>query len=239
MTRILFSRIFVLGCALLCCTNPAWANAAWGKSILNFITFQPYLGLEYQYEHIKPALNYQNILSADAQTGNFFVGTKVNCRFGVEIGYYRSLKTAQQQFNPFGFALQPDVAQSSLYTRTSFKGFSIDIAGYVPLDPDFNVSAIAGFVTMHPTMTFGALDVSASKLAQAFVLIKPKNRTVPRLGIGLELLKKHWGLRSRIFWVYTQDMKLNVKAAQAIFPAITPNPYLQAVQVTAGLFYRF
>ena len=147
------------------------------------------------------------------------------------------VKTNQQQNQAFSFNNQQASGLTATLTRTSFKGFSIDFAGYYRLDSNFDASLIAGFATMHPTMTFEAFD--GTDLASAWVLITSKNRTVPRLGFGLELLTKHWGLRSRVFWVYTQGMKLNVSNAQAIFPAISASPYGQAIQVTAGIFYRF
>lgn len=231
--NLFFQQIYI--CVLLLCASSAIS----ARTLLNSLQFKPYMGLEYQYEHIKPALNYRNILSASAQTGNFFVGTRFLKALGLEVGCYRTLSVAQQQTVTTSFNGVPDAAPTAVLSRSSFKGFSIDFAGYVPLDPNFNVSFIGGFVTMHPTITFETPGGTNTALGRAFMAIKTKNRTVPRLGMGLELLKQHWGLRSRIFWVYTQDIQFNVQAAQTFYPSITPNPYVQAIQITAGIFYRF
>lgn len=232
MKRILFNHKTCMCLVMMCLTG-----AAWGQTFLNSLQFQPYLGLEYQYEHIRPSKPYRNLLATDIQTGNLFVGTKFLKNLGLEVGYYRNLKVQQQQYVTPSFNNAPASGPTAILTRTSYKGFSADFSAYVPLDAQFYASIIAGFVTMHPTITFEAWG--GTNLASAFPLIKTKNRTVPRLGMGLEMLKQHWGLRSRIFWVYTQDIQFNVAAAQRVFPAITPYPYVQAVQVTAGVFYRF
>ncbi len=229
-------RILKCG-ALLICMWGVFIPTAMAEYCVKSFSFQPYLGLEYIYEHIKPAKPYREFLSANFQNGNFFIGTRINNKFGLEVGYYRDLKSSQQQNQTFSFNDQQASGLTATLTQTSFKGFSIDFASYFSLDEHFYASLIAGFATMHPTMTFDAYN--GTDLASAWVLIKGKNRTVPRLGFGLELLTKHWGLRSRVFWVYTQGMKLNVTDAQALFPAISGSPYGQAIQLSVGVFYRF
>lgn len=213
------------------------AGMVTARSSLSLSVFEPYIGLEYQYEHIKPSPAYRQILSADYQTGNLFVGVKYHKNFGIEVGYYRSLKASQQQTDVNTFNGQQASNTTSLLTHTRFKGFSFDFDLYYALDPKFNICAILGFVSMHPTISFQAGN--NTDLAAAFPLIKTQNKTVPRLGIGLELLEKHWGMRSRVLWANTQNVRFNVSAAQALYPAIVDNPYLQAIQVTAGIFYRF
>ncbi len=201
------------------------------------ISFQPYLGLEYQYEHIKPAKAYRNYISANFQYVNFFLGTRMNSWFGVEAGYYLDVKNNQQQNQAFQFNGQQASAITSTVVDSKYKGFSIDCAGYYQVDSDFHASLILGLMTMHPTMSFSS--PSNTNLGKAFDVITAKNNTVPRLGFGLDLLTKHWGCRTRIFWVYTQNVKLNVAQAQTTFAAITAYPYAQAVLATAGIYYRF
>lgn len=221
----------------LCLIALSLTSVAGAKNICNTLCLQPYLGLEYMYEHISPAKNYRSILSADVQSGNFFIGTKFMRFLGVEVGYYRSVKTAQQQDQILSFNGVDLSEMTSTLTRTSFKGFSIDFAAYKLLDPNFTASLIAGFVTMHPTMTFQASG--DPNFSAAFQALQAKNRTVPRLGMGLDLFIKHWGVRSRIFWVYTQSIKYNISEAMKSFSAISNHPYMQAIQVTAGVYYKF
>lgn len=229
MKRTLFSKIALLGML-------GFAPYVHAEVKIKSFNFQPYLGWEYQYEHIKPSKAYRNFLSTNFQYSNFFIGTRINKLAGIEVGYYTSFKTSQQQNQAYVFNGQ-QAGLTATVTTSRYKGFSIDFAGYYQVDSDFHASAILGLVTMHPTLTFQATNGTA--FANAFSLITAKNNTVPRLGFGLELLTKHWGLRSRVFWVYTQNVKLNVADAQAQFGAISAYPYVQAIQVTAGLFYRF
>lgn len=232
MKRNLFNLKLVLGGVCL-----AMSGMAYAQSNIRSFSFQPYIGVEYQYEHIKPSKPYRGFLSANFQYSNFFIGTRINKLFGVEVGYYLDLKNNQQQNQTFVFNGQQASAITATLSNSKYSGFSIDFAGYHQLDPSFYASIIAGFMTMHPTMSFES--TSNTNLGKAFVLIKAKNNTVPRLGFGLDLLAKHWGVRSRIFWVYTQNVKMNVSAAQSAFAGITQYPYAQAVLATAGIFYRF
>lgn len=239
MKKILF-RVAILGLCIstMGLVQAKSCNSSSSSSSKKFpISFQPYLGIEYQYEHIKPAKAYRNFISANFQYANFFVGTRINRWFGVEAGYYRDLKNNQQQNQAFQFNGQQASGVTSTVTNSKYKGFSIDCAGYYQVDSDFHASAIIGLMTMHPTMTFSS--PSNTNLGKAFNLITAKNNTVPRLGFGLDLLTKHWGCRTRIFWVYTQSVKLNVSAAQSAFSGITANPYVQAILATAGIYYRF
>lgn len=215
------------------------SNHAYAKSFTfnNKWNFKPYVGLEYQYTHIKPTFAYHSLLSANYQFGNIFLGTRVGKYFGAEIGYYQSLKNSQEQNDVFGFNEQLADALTGVGSNTKFKGFSIDLSLYKQLDPNFFVCGIVGLVTMHPT--FNVFSNNNNALSNALKLVKAKNATVPRLGFGVDYEEKHWGMRSRIFWMYTQNMKMNVSAAQALFPAIPAEAWLQAVQATVGLYYRF
>lgn len=235
MKRVLYWRKVCLGFLLMCFISTV--NAATCFNYFNCLIFKPYLGIEYQYEHIKSRDPYHLLLSANFQYANLFLGAKYHKNFGVEIGYYRSLKTSQNQFQFYNWGGQLASGITAAISRTSFKGFSFDWSGYYKLDPDFNIFASLGLVTMHETLTVSA--TGSSDLAPAIGLISGKNTTAPRVGGGVEYLYGHWGLRSRLFWVYTQNIKLNVTAAQAIVPTIKEKAYLQAVEATVGIFYRF
>lgn len=228
---VAFWRKAYLGFLLMCLISSANAG-----SYLNCLFFKPYLGIEYQYEHIKSRDPYHLLLSANFQYANLFLGAKYHKNFGVEIGYYRSLKTSQNQFQFYNWGGSLASGITAAISRTSFKGFSFDWSAYYQLDPDFNVFASLGLVTMHETLE--AYATGSSDLAPAIGLLTGKNTTVPRIGGGVEYLYGHWGLRSRLFWVYTQNVKLNSAAAQAIVPTIKNNPYLQAIEATVGVFYR-
>jgi hypothetical protein len=201
--------------------------------------FKPYVGLEYQYEHIKSRGDYHLLLPANFQYGSLFLGAKYHKNFGFELAYYRSLKTSQNQFQYYNWGGSQASGITATIARTSFKGFSLDWDIYYALDPEFNIYAVLGFVTMHETLTVSA--TGSSDLAPAISLLKGKNSTVPRLGMGVEYVQQHWGLRSRLLWVYTQNVKLDVAAAQAKDPShnIYANAYLQAVEATVGIFYIF
>lgn len=232
MKRIFCIKHFCLGLFLatvLCQTASA--------KIYEHSIFQPYLGAEYQFEHIKGNGDYHLLLSANFPYASIFAGTKICKYYGLEIAYYRSVKTEQDQYQFNEFGAIPTTAITAALSRTRFKGFSIDGSLYYELDPEFNVFLSVGLVTMHEYLFVSAQG--DPNIAAALSSLTGRNNTVPRLGGGAELLQKNWGVRMRIFWVYTQNMKINVAGAQKAIPTITPYAYLQAVEAMAGIFYRF
>jgi hypothetical protein len=220
---------------LLCGTPQIFA-----KNFLSSWVFKPYLGIEYQYEHIKAANDYHLLLPANYQSANLFLGTRINKYIGLEIGAYRSLKNNQMQSAVPGFNNQESSTSAettAIGANNQFNGFSFDFDLYYELDPKFFIYADLGVVTMHPDLTVFASN--NSDLGLALPLITGRNAVVPRLGFGLEYLEKHWGMRTRLFWVYTQYMDVNANAARALYPSISNYAWLQAVQSTVGIFYRF
>ncbi len=203
------------------------------------ITISPYLGVEYQYEHIKADSNWREILSANYNNVAIFVGAKYHKNFGFEIGYYHWIKVAQEQDQVTAFNNQAVNGNGVAPTkaRMAFKGFSIDWDIYYPLDPNFNVYLILGLATMHPHFEF--TSPASNNFGTAFNKITGNNRTVPRLGGGMEYVEKNWGARARVIWDYTQKMSLNVTSAQQNFAALYGRAFQQGILVTVGVFYIF
>lgn len=210
-------------------------SAAPKKSSTMFI--KPFVGLEYQYEHIKSNGAYHLLLPANFQFGNVFAGAKFHKNFGLELGYYRTLSTSQNQFQFYDWGGEEVSGLTASTARTTFSGFSVDANIYYALDPFFNIFAVLGLETMNEQLTVTA--TGSNDLAPALNLISGKTNTVPRLGVGGEYIDKHWGMRGRMLWAYTQGMKINVSQAQQLYPALTDKPYLQAVIATVGVFYIF
>ena len=230
----IFFKCLICSCIFFLCLVGK-ASGAQKKNESFF--FKPFLGIEYQYEHIKSHGAYHLLLSSNFQYGNLFLGAKVHKNFGIELGYYRSLKTSQNQFQFTDWGGSEVSGLTSSISRTSFKGFSADANIYYALDPYFNVFAVLGLATMQESLTVSG--TGSTDLAPALSLLSGRNNTVPRLGMGVEYIEKHWGMRSRILWVYTQSVKLNVDAAQTAYPPIYAHAYLQAVLATVGIFYIF
>ncbi len=214
-------------------------------AVVKSITLEPYIGAEYQYQHIKPNINYHPIISANFETGAAFIGTKFSKHLGAELGYYKSLKASQQQALISGFGNFSDIAFTEVLSRTHIKGFTADLDIYYALDAKFNIYAVLGFATMHPTISIHATTPAGQTFTESFLqdalpTIKGKNTTVPRLGMGVEYIEQLWGIRMRVLWLNTQKLRYNVAVAQAdVGNAIGPRPYLQSIQVTAGIFFRF
>lgn len=233
MKRIFIKHLVCCCIFLLCLVG----NASGAQKKYDSLFFKPFLGLEYQYEHIKARGAYHLLLPANFQYGNLFVGAKVHKNFGMELGYYRSLKTSQNQFQFYDWGGSEVSGLTASIARTSFKGFSFDANIYYALDPYFNVFAVLGVATMQETLT--ASGTGSSDLAPALSLLSGRTSTVPRLGMGVEYIEKHWGMRGRLLWAYTQNIKLDVSDAQVVYPPLYSKAYLQAIMATVGFFYIF
>jgi hypothetical protein len=225
---------------LLLTASLCWAmcSAALAKDFSDCLFFHPYVGGEYQYIHIAGSGDYHHLLPASYQSAALFAGAKIHKNIGFEIGSYRSIKTSQADFTFYSFNNVPDIGPTTTMTRQTFKGFSVDLDLYYALDPKFNVYALVGLMTMHPTLSVVATN-GAGNLTNALPLITGQNKTVPRLGMGVEYCEQHWGIRSRVIWVNTQKMRVNLNNAQKYYPSLGPRAYLQSIQVTAGLFFIF
>jgi hypothetical protein len=225
------------GLLLASCVWGLLINSAQAKSLSDQLTFQPYLGGEYQYTNLQARGSYHNLFSSSYESAALFAGVRFHKYFGIEVGAYRSLKLSSNTFTFYSFNNINNNGGTTTVATQRFKGFSFDLNAYYALDPKFDVCAILGLMTMHPTLYINAWG--AGSLAQALPLITAQNKTVPRLGIGFEYSEANWGARMRAIWLYTQRMTVNVTNAQRYFPALDSRAYMQAVQVSAGLFYKF
>lgn len=238
MIRIKLIAQLFLGLWCLCLAGGIYAADTKPKKYKGLM-FCPYIGVDYQYEHIKSDSNWRTLLSANFQNVAIFVGAKYHKNFGIELGYYHWLKISQEQALVTSFnGLDVDGnGLSATKARMSFKGFSLDWDVYYQLDQNFNVYAIFGLATLHPH--FACTAQNDNNFSSAFSLLTGKNYTSPRLGAGMEYVEKNWGARARIIWDYTQKMKLNVTAAQQEFANIYARAFQQGVLASVGIFYIF
>lgn len=224
----------VIGLVLACMMMHGQVSA---KKLFCSMQMDPYLGIEYQYEHIKGNGDWNDVLPANFQNGAIFIGNKYHPNFGIEVGYFHFLKKSQAQntLSKFNGAEQP--SDTSLLAQMKVKGFSVDWNIYVPLDPNFNVFALIGVVAMHPRVQI--YSDNTTDLANGMKLVKGRNKTIMRMGVGAEYVESWWGARARLIWDQTQRMQLNVTDAQVQFGPIFPYAFKQSMVVTVGLFYRF
>lgn len=223
-----------LGLVLLVCTSQASAST---KSIMQGLQFKPYFGWEYLYEHIKGNGTWGEFMPANLNSQEFFVGNRYHKNFGIEIGYYHTLKKTQSSAYVSSFMGVPTNGNPIIIGQMRNEGFSFDWDIYIPLDPKFNIMGIIGLVTYHPDIQIFVNDSSA--LSTALSQVTGRNTTLLRLGVGLEYEEKHWGARTRVMWDQTQKLYVNVYGANSAASGVTKDAFKQACIFTAGIFYIF
>lgn len=207
-------------------------------SLFQALQFKPYIGWEYQYEHIKGNATWGEFMPANLQSQAIFVGTKYHPNFGLEISYYHTLKKSQGSSYISAFMGTPDPSGDTLVIgQMRNEGFSFDWDVYFPLDPKFNIMAIVGIVTYQPNIQVYASG--GTNLAAILSSVTPKNATMLRLGLGMEYEERHWGMRARVLWDQTQTMTVNVNNSSALQYGVQNDPFKQAFVFTAGIFYKF
>lgn len=214
-------------------------SAVHAKICIGCLKLEPYVGVEYQYQHIKANSTWHDaaILPANFNNYSVFIGTKYHPNFGIEFGYYHYFKYSQAQANVANFNGQAVPTNPLVIGQMRMRGFSADWNAHYFLDPKFNVFALIGAATYDPLLNFVTND--NSNFGQAISTVHAKNKTVLRLGVGAEYLEKWWGVRTRILWDRTQSLELDVSQAQPLFGAIPPQAFDQSFVVTLGVFFRF
>lgn len=206
-------------------------------TLLESLNFNPYIGWEYQYQHIKGNGPYSQFMPANFQNQAIFLGNKYHKNFGIEIGYYHTLKKSQGSAELTQFWGIPANGSTFVMGQMRNQGFSFEWDVYYPLDKYFNLMGIIGIVTMHPNLEI--YTSPNTNLATALRTVYGKNKTILRLGIGGDYEEKHWGARGRIFWDKTQNLYVNVDNVGNVFTTITPEAFKQACTFTVGIYYKF
>jgi hypothetical protein len=202
------------------------------------LQFKPYIGWEYQYEHIKGNGTWGEFMPANFQSQAFFVGTRYHQNFGLEVSYYHTLKKSQSSAFITSFNGTPDPSGTTFVIgQMRNEGFAFDWDVYFPLDPRFNLMAIVGIVTYHPNILVQASG--GTNLQNALQNVTPNNKAMLRLGLGLEYEERCWGARARVLWDQTQTMTVSLNNPSAPTFGVQNDPFKQACIFTAGIFYIF
>jgi hypothetical protein len=226
--RHVVSSIFLL----IACSNQAQAT------IFQGLQFKPYVGWEYQYQHIKGNETWSEFMPANFSSQAFLLGTRYHPNFGLEVSYYHTFRKAQSSAYISSFNGTVDPSGTTLAVgQMRNEGFSFDWDLYFPLDPKFNFMGTIALVTYHPNMVI--YTSGGTNLAAILGSVTPKNQVALRLGVGLEYEERHWGARARVLWDQTQTIYVNLNNSNAATYGVQNDPFKQAVTVTGGIFYIF
>lgn len=226
------------GVALLSTLIAGAVNAKPG--MFDALQFDPYMGAEYSYTHIKLTPGWTQILPSNFTNWGIFVGNRYHKNFGIELGYYHTIKKHQQSSFLLGFGTpQPGGGPGTTLVVGSMRnqGFIFEWDAFYQLDPNFEVLALIALVTTHPNVQFTASGNTG--LDEALMTVTGSNKPILRLGVGYEYREKRWGARGKVCWDGTQTMKLNVSYVGNNYTYLTPNAFKQAITVSVGVFYRF
>jgi hypothetical protein len=207
------------------------------KPLGDFLQLNPYFGAEFQYQHLKGNHIWSDFMPADIPSWAIFFGNKYHKNFGIELGFYHTLKKSESSAVLTSFDGVPASGETTVHGQIRNKGFSIDWNIYYPMDPKFNIMLILGFVTNHPTIQ--VITDGTTDLGIALNSVHGRNKTLFRPGVGAEYFEKNWGLRGRIFAVPTQKLTVNVDNVGQTFYTITSKAFKQSVVVACGVFYVF
>lgn len=154
------------------------------------LDIKPLVGLDYVYSQA----NYENSETEDLLAKSFnsysvSAGLKFNNYIGAEAFYQQS---ADEDKNILGNALK---------TTTSFNAYGLDVIGYVPLNPQFNLLASAGLAQY---------DVDIKEKVLGYADTSSDDGLGYRFGLGAQYnLNEHVGFRTMARYVVSDIDGLN------------------------------
>ena len=196
------------------------------------VEINPYVGIEYKQFGLKAKGQWTKLSPKNFPAGRIFVGSKFHENFGFELGYTQSKKKTKEA-NPtqlFGVVI-PGGANLTTNLKVKIQSFDFDFNGYMPIDDNFDLIGTAGFSFMKPKVDGSATtQVLGVVVDDRVIEAKGKNRLVPRLGAGVQYNIENFGIRARVLWENTSQLK---------FKNLDDKPFKNSISFTLGATYSF
>lgn len=107
--------------------------------------FKPYIGAEYQYTHVNYGSAIDGILDDSLHGGAINIGARVHRNLGVEVGYMATQNGEED-----------NVRGTAIDSKTSMRGFTVDVMGYLPVGERMELIGTAGLVHLRSEVELSA-----------------------------------------------------------------------------------
>ena len=197
---------------------------------------QPAIGLDYLYQHQRGNEDWKRVFPHNYHDVQLYLANRFHYNFGIELGYYHHLKASRHEETLGLFWGQSAGGDTAISVDMRNKGFILDLQAYLDLDPQFKLMGFAGLETRKTVFAFRS--ESGTTLATALAEIRPKNRLLYRLGVGVVYEERHYGIRGRVSWNSAYRMKFNLDSLQTNYALTDPKLFTNGVELSIGIFYK-
>ncbi len=225
---------FLVATGVCVAANATYAHYNWVAN--------PYLGLEYKLSYTKAKDSWQRLLPTNKvnNNGTVFAGLKFHDCFAGELGYTQSTKHTKYSdtsgFNMFGTIDNPGSQQK---VKLSYRSWSLDLNGQYPAGDAFAWIGTIGLASMKPKVEavyLGNLNTASNSTVQSIV---GKTKTVARLGVGAQYTQGMFGIRTRVMWEGTSQLRVDPASYRNALPNVTNKPFKSSFAWTLGAFVRW
>lgn len=199
----------------------------------------PYLGVDYKITYTEGRDYWKKILPTNKvyQYVSLFAGLQLNDYLSTEIAYASSFKfTKHSDLNGQIMWNQPAPANSMQDVKLSYKNWHIDLNILYPNDKNLALLFFCGLSLTKPKIF--AENISGNNINNAITELTGKNKLLPRLGVGFQIAKGFFGVRSRIIWENTSRLQLEYGSLNTRFPEITKQAFKNTYVWSLGMFFK-
>lgn len=224
-----YQRISVITALLTTLGFPLVSQAAF---------WSPHVGADYKYWGLEPNEYYESLFPRINNTINFYVGTRINGYFGMDLGYEQSERREKgQTFIGDGteeFFAQIEQPRDAATIDLRLSTVHFDLNFYWEVFRQFEVVFLAGVAFLHPsTHIFHLTDGTWLEYRDEVEM-----KTMGRVGIGVQYnILPCWGIKLLINW--DPDIRINYNGFDQDDFSFDINPYKTSTSYNLGFVYSF
>lgn len=178
-------------------------------AVAKAFTFEPRLGLQYNYTTLRDATGWDQILPRKFNHIGILVGVKVHEMLGFDFEYmYGNQRKRVTSLVANSTLLGANVGGSNavLTSKLKLNYLGLDMNGYMPLNDNLSFLLGAGFLLSSPRTQFST-DVASATLIAALEQLRGKSRLIPRITFGFEYLQDDIGIKLAYKWLNASRAK--------------------------------
>jgi len=204
----------------------------------------PYLGLDYKLSYTQGKNSWKQLLPTNKvnNNGTIFAGVSFHECVAGEVGFTKSMKRTKYS-NTAGIVMfgLPDNAGSQQSIKLSYSNWSFDLNGQYPAGDAFAFLGTVGFASVKPKIQ---ATNSGAAINTPITTISGKTKGALRLGVGLQYVQGMFGVRTRVMWENSSNLRVNTGTLQQAvatggFPNVTNKPFKDTYAWTLGAFVRW
>ncbi len=206
------------------------------------VDFVPHVGADYKFWQVEPKTdgasnNFIHTFPDLTRAGSFYIGTRINKNWGVDIGYdHSSKKNKWRSFDTTDFIFdQASVIGDASQVDMRLTAWYLSGLYYWEFYPNFEAIFHLGLASLQPKSTIIYYPVNAAPVELRFKL---ESKASARFGLGLQyLFLGNFGVRALV--TFDQTGRINFVGSNQNNAPFDINPYKSSTSYNLGFFAEF